>query len=375
MAMCTDTLCHPEQSSNASSAVGEVTEYEIQRKRPTVRFSFMGRNVEDLTDDETDDSDDDEGSHSVVDDGSDDQQDHATLPLQSLEDEKRMIREQLMLITSELGQLTGADSAKVCLKSKNKRPHTFPDRKERQKIMSIRISLPQEGKSGNKKRIKTSHFSPNTVMSATSVESFGLQLNKSGRNSDDSETDSVDTDKQEQDADPLHELQGIASATPTACNDVKSSKQHNTDSVVSSGFVASFQMPAWRLAPEIDLPQFRLVEDYGEVDPHFGPGYDFMSAAWSKERILPEAHSKPTAGKVKRLEESESLYQKSYRTSKRRVLPCDSDIEDTSDEVYQRLHHSQEKEEKERMTAMYNERLKSSNREKVDAKGKDESPS
>jgi len=133
MAMCTDTLCHPEQSSNASSVVGEVTEYGNQRKRPTVRFSFMGRNLEDLTDDETDDSDDDEGSHSVVDDGSDDQQDHATPSLQSLEDEKRMIREQLLLITSELGQLTGADSAKVCLKSKNKRPHTFPDRKERQK--------------------------------------------------------------------------------------------------------------------------------------------------------------------------------------------------------------------------------------------------
>jgi len=242
--------------------------------------------------------------------------------------------------------------------------------------MSIRISLPQEGKS-SKKRLKVSHSSPNTVMSATSVESFGLPLNKSARNSDDSETDSVDTDKQEQDADPLQALQGIASATPTACNDVKSSKQHNTDSIVSSGFVAAFQMPAWRLAPEIDLPQFRVVEDYGEDDPHFGPGYDFMSAAWSKERIVPEMQPQSTSLKVKRAEEflSESLYQKSYRSSKRRVLPCDGDIEDTSDEVYQKLHHSQEKEEKERMTALYNERLKGSKDEKSDVKGKDDAPS
>ena len=278
-----------------------------------------------------------------------------------------MIREQLMLITSQLGQLTGAERSKQqqqCPKPKNKRPRTFPDRKEKQKIMSIRISLPQDGKNGGPKRTKTSHSSPNTVMSMTSVDSFGLKLNKV-RNSD-SETDSVASDKQE--VDPFDALQGIASATPTACNDLKNSKQHNTDSVMSSGVVPAFQLPAWRLAPELDVPQFRLIEDYGDVDPHFGPGYDFLSAAWSVEERLGSCgpRKKKKRQDWKREDGSvEVKYQKSYRNNKRRSLPCggkepEADVEDTSDEVYRRLHQSQEKAEKERMTSLYNKRLKDS---------------
>jgi len=340
MTMCTDTICKPEpEPAVTTNEVNKVVENHANAgKRPMVRFSFMGRDVQDLTDDEADD-------------GSDSDQADEVLPGPSLEDEKRIIREQLLLISSQLGQLTGAEGAKQCARHKNRR-HSFPNRKEKQKLS---IWLPQDGKNGSRKRPKSTHSSPNTVMSATSVESFGLELNESGKD----ETVSIDTEKQ--DVDPLQVLQGIASATPTAGNDIKKSRQHNTDEVVSSGFVASFQMPTWRLAPEIDVPQYRFVDDYSEEDPFFGQGYNFLSAAWSQERIVLGKQPRLSPAKVWWEEESSSdSYQKSYRSNKRRPLPCygDAEIEDTSDAVYQRLHHSQEKEEKERMTSLYNKRLK-----------------
>jgi hypothetical protein len=228
-------------------------------------------------------------------------------------------------------------------------------------------------------------------MSESTLQGFGLKLGS------DSETDSVDSSSSyKQEVDPLQALQGIASATPTACNGAGSSKQHNTESVVSSGLVAAFQLPAWRLAPELDTPQFRLVDDYGTCDPHFGEGYDFLSAAWSQERINPNAAApkrrKPPRSAKWELEDdnsSEVTYHKLYRQNKRRSLPpassssssvvcpssgaaalalvVDPEVEDTSDAVYHKLHSSQEKEEKERMTSLYNNKLK----EGGDPKGKD----
>jgi len=380
--MCTDAL-RPAISDPSVAKADEATVLANNDvpagKRPTIRFSFMGRNVEDLTDDDepcmneldANDETDENDLDSVVDDTDSEQV--------TLEDEKRMIREQLMLITSQLGQLTSAEHER----KKHKRRHTFPDRDEKQKILSIRISLPQEGRSGSRPRSQSTHASPNTVMStAANLQDFDLKLDS------DSETDSVDSsDKQE--VDPLQALQGIASATPTACNGAGNSKQHNNESVVSSGLVAAFQLPAWRLAPELDVPQFRVVDDYGDCDPHFGEGYDFMSAAWSQERVNPNApalkRKKPRSTKWALEDDpsSEVTYHKLYCQNKRRSLPpassssvCSSgtdvlmvnpEIEDTSDAVYQKLHSSQEKEEKERMTSLYNNKLK----EGGEPKGKD----
>jgi hypothetical protein len=339
----------------------------IPVKRPAIRFSFMGRNVEDLTDDEAEHSDLEIADNS---------EDEATLgtPTQveteglSIEDEKRMIREQLLLISNQLGQLTGKEQnrSKRWSQKRKKRAHTFPDRKEKEKILSIRISLPQEAKGKGRKGPKSTHSSPSTVLSTTNLSSFGMDESAG------SDTESVALTDNKDEVDPLQALQGIASAKPTACNLAGSSKQHNTDEVVSSGLVSTFKLPAWRLAPEIDLPRFRLVDDYGISDPHFGEGYDFLTTMRAREERI---NSNLTSSKKRKCyrsisrDESSSFevnYQKFYRNSKRRSLQptstasstTDSDIEDTSDAVYQKLHRSQEKAEKERMTSLYNQKMR-----------------
>jgi hypothetical protein len=287
----------------------------------------------------------------------------------SLEDEKRKIREQLLALSTQLGKLTGMeqDRSKQCTQKKKKRRlHTFPDRKEKDKIVSIRISLPHETKGRARKGSRLMHSSPSTVLSTTNLSSFVVDVNAG------SETESVNSSESKEEVDPL---QGIASAKPIACNLLGSSKQHNTDEVVSSGLVGSFKIPAWRLAPEIDVPRFRLVDDYGTSDPHFGEGYDFLTAVWARdERINSYGVSSRALKKKKchvssKMEEntSEVAYQKFYRSSKRRSLPptssstsntTDPDIEDTSDAVYHKLHRSQKKAEKDRMTSLYNQKMR-----------------